>query len=209
MKLKNLTLLVRALSLLVLVSATCALAQQRLPMRLTGLLNDYSPSTVSGGPWEMHGQWSMDVHPEWNTADFYADMTMSGYGTNSLGAPDATQGGAKPHTHHIALTKAKITWDMIGCPTYAAPVPTVGFQISGTVSLVTGNGQIPTFDPTTPPTSTLQVCVSGGTRVTNSNITLVWGGGATMHFGTQAIHGVVRKTEELPLPEELRDILRR
>jgi hypothetical protein len=202
MKPKNLTSLARALSLLVLVSATCALAQQRWPMHLTGLLNDYSPSTVSGGPWEMHGQWSMDVYPQWDTADFYADMTMSGYGTTSAGAPDATQGGAKPHTHHIALTKARITWDTIGCPTYAAPVPTVGFQINGTVSLVTGNGQHPTFDPATPPTSTLQICVSGGTLVTNANITLVWGGGATMHFGTQAIHGVVRKTEELPRPEE-------
>ena len=26
--------------------------------------------TVKGSPWEMHGQWSMDLHPEWGTADF-------------------------------------------------------------------------------------------------------------------------------------------
>jgi hypothetical protein len=48
-----------------------------------------------------------------------------------------------------------------------------------------------------PPSSTLQVCVTGGDEVpysvTNSNITLVFGGPAATHFGPQAIHGVVRK----------------
>jgi hypothetical protein len=193
MKRKTLTSAARVLSLLVLVSATCALAQERRPLQFSGVFNDYSPSTVKGGPWEMHGQWSMDLHPEWGTGDFYADMTMSGYGTNSMGAPDGTMGGLGAHTHHIRLTNVKITWDMIGCPPYAAPVPTMGFQLNGTVSLVTGNGQIPTFDPTTPPTSTLQVCVVGGSLVAYSNITLVWGGPAMSHFGMQAIHGVVRK----------------
>ncbi len=35
-------------------------------MQFSGLFNDYSPlsTTVKGGPWEMHGQWSMDLHPE-------------------------------------------------------------------------------------------------------------------------------------------------
>jgi hypothetical protein len=64
------------------------------------------------------------------------------------------------------------------------------------VSLLTGNGSIAPFE-TNPPSSTLQVCILGGSdvpySVTNSNITLVFGGPATTHFGTQAIHGVVRK----------------
>ncbi len=200
MKSKISTSAVRVFSLLLLVSATCALAQGRRPTHFTGLINDYSPlsTTVKGSPWEMHGQWSMDLHPEWGTADFIADMTMSGYGKTSTGAVDPTQPLVNPHTHHIKLTNVRITWDMTGCPAYMPHATTTGFQLNGTVSLLTGNGSIAPFE-TDPPSSTLQVCVTGGNEaqysVTNSNITLVFGGLATTHFGPQAIHGVVRKAD--------------
>jgi len=196
MKSKTLTSAIRSLSLLLLVSATCALAQESRPVHLTGLINDYSPldPNIKGSPYEMHGQWSMDVHPERSTADFSADMTMSGYGTTA-GVLDATKGGAGAHTHHIELTNAKITWDMTGCPTYATSPPKMGFQFNNTVSLMTGNGNNAPFE-TNPPSSTLQVCVTGGDDVKyslpNANITLVFGGPAATHFGTQALHGVVR-----------------
>jgi hypothetical protein len=76
------------------------------------------------------------------------------------------------------------------------PATTTGFQLNGTVSLLTGNGSIAPFE-TDPPSSTLQVCVTGGNEVQyslqNSNITLVFGGPATTHFGPQALHGVVGK----------------
>jgi len=193
----------RALLLLLSVSAPCGLAQDGRPVHFSGLINDYSPlsATVKNSPWEMHGQWSMDLHHEWGTADFSADMTMSGYGRTSTGAVDPTQPLVNPHTHHIKLTNVRITWDMTGCPTYQPPATLTGFQLNGTVSLLTGNGSIAPFE-TDPPSSTLQVCVTGGDDVrysqTNSNITLVFGGPATMHFGPQAIHGVVRtpKKEE-------------
>ena len=81
---------------------------------------------------------------------------------------------------------------MTGCPVYAKPVPSVGFQISGTVSLITGNGQSAPFDPA-PPQSTLQVCIVGGSEVSYANMTMVFVGPATNHFGMQPIHGVVRK----------------
>jgi hypothetical protein len=199
MKSKTLTSAVSVLSLLLLVSATCALAQEHKPVHFSGLFNDYVPlSAISGSPYEMHGQWSMDLHPELGSADFAADMTMSGFGRTSATPPavDPTQPLVNPHTHHIKLTNVRITWDMIGCPTYQTPVPTTGFQINGTVSLLTGNGQIAPFE-TNPPSSTLQVCVSGGPEgqftVQNSNMTLVFGGPAAIkHFGPQAIHGVVR-----------------
>ena len=76
MKSKTLTSAVRVLSLLLLVSATCALAQERRPVHFSGLINDYSPlsTSVKGSPWEMHGQWSMDLNPEWGTA-----RLLSGY----------------------------------------------------------------------------------------------------------------------------------
>jgi hypothetical protein len=198
MKSNTLTSAVRALSLLFLASATCALAQERSPVHFGGLINDYSPlsATVKGSPWEMHGQWSMNLHPEWGTGDFSADMTMSGYGKTATGDVDPTQPLLNPHTHHIRLTNVKITWNMTGCPAYMPPATVMGFQLNGTVSLLTGNGSIAPFE-TNPPSSTLQVCVTGGSEipysVPNSNITLVFGGPATTHFGPQAIHGVVRE----------------
>jgi hypothetical protein len=197
MKSKTLTSAVRMLSLILLVSATCALAQERRSVHFSGLINDYSPlsATVKGSPWEMHGQWSMDVDLERGTADFSADMTMSGYGKTSTGAVDPTQPLVNPHTHHIRLKNAKVTWDMVGCPEYQPPATKMGFQFSKTVSLLTGNGSIAPFE-TNPPSSTLQVCVTGGDDIRyslpDSNITLVFEGPATTHFGPQAIHGVVR-----------------
>jgi len=201
MKSKLLTLAV--LPLLVLVSTARIFAQERGPVHFSGLINDYSPlnATVKGSPWEMHGQWSLDVYPERRRADFSADMTMSGYGKTSTGAVDPTQPLVNPHTHHIRLTNAMVSWDMAGCPAYLPPATLTGFQLSDTVKVLTGNGSIAPFE-TDPPSSTLQVCVSGGNdvpySVTNSNITLVFGGPAVMHFGSQAIHGVVRK----PLDQE-------
>jgi hypothetical protein len=201
MKSKILTLAV--LPLLLLVLTTRIFAQDRGPVHFSGLINDYSPldATVKGSPWEMHGQWSMEVYPDRGTADFSADMTMSGFGKTSTGAVDPTQPLVNPHTHHIRLTNAKISWDMTGCPAYMPPATLMGFQLSDTVKVMTGNGSIAPFE-TSPPSSTLQVCVSGGDdvqySVTSSNITLVFGGPAVMHFGSQAIHGVVRK----PLDEE-------
>jgi hypothetical protein len=193
MKRKTLASAVRMLSLFLLVSATCALAQERSPVHFTGVLNDYSPANplITGSPYEMHGQWSLDLHEWGRTADFLADMTMSDYGTTN-GVLDATKGGQSAHTHHIRLTKVTVTWDMAGCPAYPKPVTTMGFQLNGTVSLITGNGSNAPFE-TTPPSTTLQVCVTGGNEVPYSNMTMVFVGPATNHFGMQAIHGVVRK----------------
>ena len=206
MKSKTLTSAARVFSLLLLVSATSALAQngnlaqERKPVHFSGLFNDYVPlnASIGGSPYEMHGQWSMDLHPEWGTADFAADMTMSGFGRTPApaNAVDPTQPLVNPHTHHIKLTNVRITWDMTGCPTYLPPATNNGFQLNGTVSLLTGNGNVAPFE-TDPPSSTLQVCVTGATEtqfsIANSNITLVFGGpAAAKHFGPQAIHGVVR-----------------
>src|SRR5271170_7243738 len=134
----TLTSAARVCSLLLLVSATCAWAQDRRPVHFSGLINDYVPlnASIKGSPWEMHGQWSMDLHPEWGTADFLADMTMSGFGTTSSGAVDPTHPLVNPHTHHIRLTNAKISWDMTGCPAYMPPATITGFQLNGTVSLL-------------------------------------------------------------------------
>jgi len=110
MKSNTLASVVGALSLLLLVSGTCALAQDRRPVNFSGLIIDYSPSTVKVGPWEMHGQWSLDLHEDWGrqarTAAFSADMTMSDYGTTA-GLPDATKGGQSPHTRRDLRSRAQ------------------------------------------------------------------------------------------------------
>jgi hypothetical protein len=182
------------LSFLTLVAGSSTAAQEPAPLQFSGLINDYSPSTVSGGPWEMHGQWTLSINAWSGKADFSADMTMSGYGKNEMGDPDATQGGQSAHTHHIRLT-GTVTWNTTGCPTYS-PSTYAGFQLNGTVSLLTANGSNAKFE-TSPPSSTMQVCVSGGEgndSVPFSNITLTFGSGspAVSHFGGQPIHGVVR-----------------
>ena len=140
----------------------------------------------------MHGRWTLDIR-ESGTADFLAEMTMSDYGSTN-GALDPLKGGQNSHTHHIRLTNATITWNIIGCPMFGAPAPTGGFQItSTTVSLITGNGNVAPFE-TTPPSSTLQVCILGGNELPFSNLAMVFGGPAALkHFGSQAIHGVVSK----------------
>jgi hypothetical protein len=189
MKNKISSLAARVFPLLFLASACCALAQDYKPVHATGLINDFSPGNVKGGPWEMHGEWSMDVSVERSLADFAADMTMSDYGTTTEGSVDPTQAGKNAHTHHIRLTNVAIIWNMTGCPTFS-PATTDGLQIKGTVNLITGNGGPAPFE-TTPPTSTLQVCVTGGVDVPFSNISMVFGGPATTHFGPLAIHGVV------------------
>jgi hypothetical protein len=193
---KNLKYAVRFLSLLVLVAGASAFGQVPAPVHFSGLINDYTPSTVKGGPWEMHGEWTLDVNRRLNTADFSAELTMSDYGVTSTGAIDPTQPGQGGHTHHIKISGAKITWNMTGCPVYS-PATKQGFQFQKTVSLITANGSNAPFETTTPPVSMLTVCVTGGDAVPYSvpfsNITLQFGAPANTHFGSQAIHGVVVK----------------
>ena len=43
MKSNPLASAIRALALILLVSTTCALAQERRPVHFSGLINDYSP----------------------------------------------------------------------------------------------------------------------------------------------------------------------
>src|ERR1700677_4145214 len=103
--------------------------------------------------------------------------------------------GGPAHPPH-SVDECQNNLDMKGCPAYMPPATTTGFQIKGTLSLMTGNGTIAPFE-TNPPSSTLRVCVTGPSApkytIENSNITLLFAGPATKHFGPQALHGVVRR----------------
>ena len=196
---KTLGLALRVLAVLLLVSGTGALAQDHeplhfgrfMPVHFSGIINDYSPSTVAGGPYEIRGNWSL----EWRGAfaNFSAAVTMetsdSGV-TVDLTNPD-TRGA---HTHHITMKNATAAYtsDATVCPAYNPATTSPNLVITGPVS-ITGNGSMAPFESKGP--STLQVCINGGSLVPFSNVSLVLTGPATGHFGTQAIHGVVRKVD--------------
>ena len=33
-----------------------------IPQHFTGVISEYSPSNVPGGPWEVRGKWTLDIH---------------------------------------------------------------------------------------------------------------------------------------------------
>jgi hypothetical protein len=214
---KALCWMVSAVAVAMFAVAIGALAQAPAPMHLSGLVNDYSPETISGklvGPWEMHGRWSLDLKGRSGLADFSAAMTMelsdhaievaiaNGVVTNGVPATFDDPETRIPHTHHITMKDAKVSYDTGTCPTYAAPAPTnPGFMVTG-LATITGNGGPAPFSKNDTVLSELQVCVNGGSDVPFSNLTMVFGAPASGHFGSQAIHGVVRKPKLSGLDDE-------
>ena len=165
-------------------------AQELRRVHLSGFVNDYSPSTVSGGPYEIHGQWSLDINRS-GSAEFTADLNMetSDYGiTGATQVDPANPATRSPHTHHISVTNGTVSFDMSVCPANSPATTSAGVVINGTAT-TTGNGGPAPFE--SKGASTLQVCITGGSQVEFSNITLVYTGPATGHFGAQPIHGVV------------------
>jgi hypothetical protein len=166
-------------------------AQQPASMQLSGVINDYSPSTVPGGTWEIRGGWSLEVQTTSATANFTAALNME---TSDYGVFDSTEVDPanpltrSPHTHHITMTGAAVTYVTTGCPANNPVTDGSGVVVTGPVNIM-GNGSPAPFE--SKGASTLQICVIGGSQVEFSNITLVFTGPATGHFGTQAIHGVV------------------
>ena len=168
-----------------------AQAQNLRPVRFSGVVNDYSPSTVSGGPYEIRGDWSLDV-VRGGTANFSADLNMetSDYGiTGATQVDPANPATRSPHTHHISMTNATVSYDTSVCPANNPATTVSGLVVTGTAPTTANGGPAP-FDPKN--ISTLQVCIMGGPEVEFSNVTLVYTGPATGHFGPQPIHGVVR-----------------
>jgi hypothetical protein len=173
------------------VALAPAQAQDLRPVTFSGIVNDYSPSTVAGGPYEIRGEWSLQVVAG-GTAIFSADLNMetSDYGITSAAQVDPTNPATRsPHTHHISMANVTVSYDTSACPANSPATTVSGLVINGTAT-TTGNGGPATFE--SKGASTLQVCIMGGTELSYSNVTLVYTGPATGHFGSQAIHGVVR-----------------
>jgi hypothetical protein len=163
-----------------------ALAQAPTPRFFSGLINDY---TLGGGPYEMRGVWSVTLDPRSATGDFSAAMNMvhSDYYVvnNPSAANDDTSTGRNPHTHHITMKGAALTENVNGCE----------IQLIGSAT-ATLNGGAPPFDPTLTKPSTATVCITGGVAVKYANVSLTFESvsPAATHFGSQPIHGVIRKT---------------
>jgi hypothetical protein len=166
-------------------------AQDLRPVSFSGVVNDYTPSTVSGGPYEVRGDWSLNIVGG-STGNFSADLNMetSDYGITSATQVDPTNPATRsPHTHHISMTNATVSYDTGACPANSPATTVSGLVVNGTAT-TTGNGGPASFEAKGP--STLQFCIMGGSEVSYSNVTLVYSGPATTHFGPQPIHGVVR-----------------
>jgi hypothetical protein len=209
---KALRWMVSVVAVVIPAVSICARAQAPTPTHFSGLINDYSPETILGkvvGPWEMHGKWSLDLKGRSGLADFSAEMTMElSDHAMEVAIANAIAAGTvpptfddpetrNPHTHHITMKDAKVTYPATGaCPAYAPPVTTnPGFMVTGQ-AYITGNGGPAPFSKNDTVLSTLQVCVNGGTDVPYSNVSLVFGAPASGHFGTSAIHGVVREPKQ-------------
>jgi hypothetical protein len=188
------------LSTISLVLGADARAEDHAPIHFAGLLNDYVPATPTAPLYEMHGTWTMDIDERSGTADFEIVMTMANWATTTTTPPvvDPSQPGQVPHTHHIRMSRIPVIANSPSspaCPAYKTPTYG-GFQFTGQVSLLTGNGSDLSADPA-PPQSQLQVCVTGGQAdgsIPFSNITVTFqpNSPGIKHFGAQPIHGVVR-----------------
>jgi len=206
---------VRSIVVAVLAVATSAQAQAPMPEHFSGLLNDYSAATGVGGPWEMHGTWSLRLKGDSGKADFSAVMTMEHPDYWVLANPAPTTipptaptvdnpGLRSPHTHHLTMKDALVSYEASACPA-DSPSTTVRFVVTGQAD-ITGNGTAAPFQTKGGVTtlSTLQVCITGGTEVQYSNVTMTFANKApaTGHFGSLPIHGVVRNSHK---PDEHHD----
>lgn len=200
MKSKALRWMVGVVGVLTL-AAMGAIAQDPLPRHLSGLINDYTPESGVSGPWEIRGVWSLDIS-EAGRAKFSAALNMEHSDlwvelnpTDADGLPTIDNTADRvPHTHHITMTDAAVTYNPSDCPLPASITPISRIEVKGTATITANGGPFPTTGAVP---SQLQVCIDGGTAVATvvplSNITLVFGAPASGHFGTQAIHGVVRR----------------
>ncbi len=191
--------MLRIIAVLAVTVAAGAQAQAPSPTHFKGIINDYTAATGVGGPWEMHGSWSLNLKEDSGKADFTAVMTMEHpdyWVLANPSTPPATPtvdnpGARSPHTHHITMTDATVSLDTTLCPV-DSPTTTGRFMITGPAD-ITGNGTAAPFQ-VKGGLSTLQVCITGGTEVAYSNVTLTFAAKApaTGHFGSLPIHGVVR-----------------
>lgn len=195
MKVITLTRPSSLIPILVLTAAICGSAQTAKESRFRGVIfrgviNDFTPATsiMPGGPWEVRGNWSLVVKGNCERddckADFSAALTMerSDLGVVQNGGNDLNNPADRmAHTHHITLKDGEVT-----------VIPN-GIQVTGEATITANGSWPPPFGSTLP---ILTIEITGGTgenSVRFSNITVLFGPPASIHFGPNPLHGVVRK----------------
>jgi hypothetical protein len=158
---------------LALLAGAHGAAQAPVPLRLAGVINDYSAG--GGGPWHVHADWQLHVKGASGQADFSAAVAMvrSDLWVVLTAADPANTEGRSPHTHHVAVADGDVT------------ALANGIRITGTAT-VTGNGN-PSF------VSPVTIDITGGSIVPLSNASITFGGAAAGHFGTAPLNGVVTR----------------
>lgn len=159
-------------------AALVTLADWRTPTHFSGLINDYTAVAGGTGPWEVRGPWNLQVHEESGTADFSAAVTME-LSDFSLSGSNISASARMQHTHHLTVEGGTVT-----------PI-TGGFEVTGPVTITKDGGPAPAAIQG----STVVIDVTGGTLVKFSNITLTFQDGAANHFGSEPLHGVVRRAD--------------
>jgi hypothetical protein len=195
MKIKAVGWMVRVIAVVGLAAGTVALAEFPQRALFQGTLNDYTPASPPvSGPWEVRGPWSLAVNWRSNKADFSAALTMErsdqGAIENAPPPPPGTNPLDNPalrsaHTHHITLRNGKITRI------------TNGFQVTGPATITKDGVFPPPFGSVLP---ILTITITGGAPdvkgdVVFSNITVSFGAPSAVHFGTNPLHGVVRRVD--------------
>ena len=144
---------------------TTSLAKTGFETKLEGTINDFTADLGGGGPWIVHGPWTLEIQGESGKADFSAALSMV--------RSDNTTRSA--HTHHVGLTNGDVT-----------PIAG-GYRITGAATM-TSNGSQAGFSG-----GQITVDVVGGTSVPFSNVRLTFSGAAAVHFGTEPLDGVVSR----------------
>ena len=176
MKSKSLLWATLIIGLFVVAGVTCVIAGTRAPNHFAGQINDSTAVAGGTGPWEVHGPWTLDINERTGKAEFSAAVTMEltdfALSGSSIGASARMQ-----HTHHLTVATGTVT------------SITGGFEVTGPVTITKDGGPAPMALQGT----TLVIDVTGGSLVEFSNVALTFQDGAAGHFGTTALHGVVRK----------------
>lgn len=166
------------------------------PVHYVGLINDYTPSPAGGvakGPFELRGTWTLDVDQRHGTASFTTVLNME---TSDFGMTATTidkSGTARnAHTHVIIMDGVvdSTNW-MATCAALFSPAVTQGFSVTGSATVTANGGPPPNFiNP-----SQLTLCVTGGTDVKFANFAMIFPSTApaAIHFGFQALHGVITR----------------
>ncbi|HEY1800249.1 MAG TPA: hypothetical protein VGG46_04875 [Terriglobales bacterium] len=195
-------LVVRSIVMLALAAGTGAMAQTpKHNMEFRGTLNDYTPASAPAsvkGPWEVRGHWSLLLNARSDKANFSAALTMerSDLGVMANGVATSTDpnlldnpANRNAHTHHISVVNGEVT---------AIPG---GFEVTGPATITINGTFPPPFQPAGTPSPVLTIDITGVTGsvgdIALSNIAVTFGDPATVHFGANPLHGVVRVARTL------------